>query len=362
MNLNKKSVFFHGVYRQTHPTPVTAAKRGGSAGRMLSTMSENSGASNMSKRSDSGRDNSSADEDSFVLMDSDRSTIIVQNVRYSTLVAQVRNDTTFFNLSCIQFVQDKITIPQYSTCAIVVQPNRKAIMRHWEELRHDKVIEEHVVIYNLARLSERQIITLQLRMGKMTTEFYHCIWAREKEIHQLERCIMQFHSRYRALWGIVGGGKRDMYPTKKGNVGNMDEEYETSTGFSSSSGFGLAAAGVERVLESGEHTALFNDYYWIVDELLYMYFTESFHNTSTTFGLASLLFTVLFQHPSFQLLVSFLNAHPEDSDVARTLGNKSSTLKMWLLGFRAVCVYFLNHFPNSREELGEIRSLMMAER
>ena len=100
-----------------------------------------------------------------------------------------------------------------------------------------------------------------------------------------------------------------------------------------------------------DEEALFREFYWLVDELLHAAFGGAPSAAGDPFRLASLLFVVLFQHPSFHHLPRLAAA----ADMGPGAKQAALWLKAHVRRYVAVCLSFLDHFPESRDELHSMR-------
>ena len=110
-----------------------------------------------------------------------------------------KNDSMFFDVACAStgWIGSK-----YVTHSISVVPNAATIAKHRKFLMKERAIEEHLVIYNQNRISEKYRITLHLMLdlGTPVEPSFVPVASALHAIGTLEQNISTFVVNFNSFW------------------------------------------------------------------------------------------------------------------------------------------------------------------
>eukprot|EP01133_Synstelium_polycarpum_P011912 gene11912-13878_t len=126
-----------------------------------------------------------------------RDIVLYNNFGSSTsLNYVVRSKASFFIIDCAE----EGSIDGDSSTVISIQPNIPVILENASLLLKEKYLEEHIIIYNKSRLSEKYIVSLRITIGNLTAFSSSSGLKGGYHYRNLENLITRFTRKFKKFW------------------------------------------------------------------------------------------------------------------------------------------------------------------
>jgi len=317
----------------------------------------------------------------------------------------LRNNTQYFLVSqegsdCTQEEElpsidghQQVTVAAGAPAVLIVRPKPDIVKNKSEEIMREKYIEEHITIYNAEDLREFRWVRLRLSMVEDTehdsgadVEFHsapgrskaHPFSFLEESSVQFLRVAGGFWAEYLLRLQSLDGRERlalEGGAAAAGGAATVEGSPPCPSVPAAATALHLARQMDELALDSSEtgqeYRKLLHELHYLTDELVFNALKE--HEASSAFHLASLLFTVVLRSEPFD---SFSTAgaagagafggvkkvqvaeRAEHHQEAHTRQARPRVLQDWVSRLS----HFLSFFPEKRDDIGLLRSLLDAYR
>ncbi|EFA77121.1 hypothetical protein PPL_09876 [Heterostelium album PN500] len=121
---------------------------------------------------------------------------IYNNFAQADLHYCVRSNLMFFIVDCVE----SGIISAGESTTISIHPNIQAILENSNLLLKEKYFEEHIIVYNRNRLSEKHVISLRITIGNLTAFSTSSGLKGGYHYRNLEYIITKFNRKFKKFW------------------------------------------------------------------------------------------------------------------------------------------------------------------
>ncbi|KAF2076702.1 hypothetical protein CYY_002015 [Polysphondylium violaceum] len=270
--------------------------------------------------------------------------LIIHNNFDSPLCYVVKESSKFFT---IVYNDSESLADKQATGTIKVCPNMNVIMEHSSLLLKEKYLEEHFIIYNQNRLSEKYVVSLRLTTGQLTSFSASSGLKGGYHYRNIEQLVTKFLRKFKKFWFNVyqqssssnaitnSGGSSVLNGSNSvlALINNTESIWTTNTNTNTNSNFKLGFDEVNQlenlkdILESKTNTntitvlyqKLLFDLYHLTNELVLYGLKKQVGQLPSQ--LATLLYCSLFKHGVFKYYLKSYQQQQQQQQNSNSISN-----------------------------------------